>query len=333
MKQTNGIRAGGVFWGVFLICIGALFLFKNLGMLHFDIAFITKFWPLMIVFWGLSIMTLPQNVKKIIAGAGGMLTAVILFAFIYRASDFADYDISINHSNNTEYNSNNGADTTSESGTLAVASYNGANFSDSYRVPLSEAIKKGEINFKGGGGAFFFGPTGTDLINSDLKINSTVHDSGKIVDSTQIINLDLADDFGLNPENGNGGSAKIYLNRNIPWDVNVNAGLSKLFLDFSDIEVRNLNCDAGIAKMTVKVGGKSKDLRMHVNTGITTIRVLVPDSIGCKIKTDGELFWKNFPGFTSQGNGIFTTPGYDTTKNTIQIDLSGGISRFSIARY
>lgn len=52
--MANGYRRGSIFWALTLIAIGALFLYTNF---HHDVRpwhIVAKYWPVLIIFWGLS---------------------------------------------------------------------------------------------------------------------------------------------------------------------------------------------------------------------------------------------------------------------------------------
>lgn len=61
-----------VFWGVFLIVIGILFILKQAGIIYFHIFHILQLWPVLLLYWGISMLP-AKNRTKII------LTLVSLF--------------------------------------------------------------------------------------------------------------------------------------------------------------------------------------------------------------------------------------------------------------
>src|SRR4249920_740143 len=47
-------RHGSIFWSLILISVGLLFLLRNLGFEIRPWLIIAKYWPILIIFWGLS---------------------------------------------------------------------------------------------------------------------------------------------------------------------------------------------------------------------------------------------------------------------------------------
>ena len=78
-------HSGSIFWSLILISIGVLFLLKNL---HFDIhpwTIVAKYWPLLIIFWGLSKLFCYLNAdENPVAGQRSRLTGgdIVLLLFL-----------------------------------------------------------------------------------------------------------------------------------------------------------------------------------------------------------------------------------------------------------
>ena len=52
--STNRYRRGSIFWALTLIAVGVLFLWQNFNPALHPWHIIAKFWPVLIIFWGLS---------------------------------------------------------------------------------------------------------------------------------------------------------------------------------------------------------------------------------------------------------------------------------------
>ncbi len=55
------MRVSTLFWGILLVLIGGLFLLNNLGVLDVNWDTIWRLWPMILVFWGLSILVGKQR--------------------------------------------------------------------------------------------------------------------------------------------------------------------------------------------------------------------------------------------------------------------------------
>ena len=56
-----------VYWGVFLITIGGFLLIHSFGMLNCDFSMFIRLWPMFFIFWGISLLKLPDLFKKILS--------------------------------------------------------------------------------------------------------------------------------------------------------------------------------------------------------------------------------------------------------------------------
>lgn len=86
--KPRNFNFGKLSLGLFLVVIGILYLAKNLGWLNIDFNFnLWQLWPLLIVFWGLSLLT-GRTIASIFAGIILTLTVLaITFILVLGATD------------------------------------------------------------------------------------------------------------------------------------------------------------------------------------------------------------------------------------------------------
>jgi hypothetical protein len=95
-QKPRQFNFGRLSFGLFLVVIGILYLAKNLGWLNIELNFnLWQLWPLLIIFWGLSLLT-GRTLASIFAGVVLTLT-VLAIAFIL-VLGAADYQINITSS-------------------------------------------------------------------------------------------------------------------------------------------------------------------------------------------------------------------------------------------
>lgn len=77
---------GSFFWGLFIILIGVIFLARSLGYLPgFDVGvFFSRFWPVFVIFAGLSIMSRGGLVAGIVSAIIALVILAFLVAWIFR---------------------------------------------------------------------------------------------------------------------------------------------------------------------------------------------------------------------------------------------------------
>jgi len=83
-------RQGGVwglFFGLLLIVLGAAFLLQNLGLVSgINFTYLLRFWPVLIIFWGLSILSRGTRVGAVLSVIFALvIIGLIIFSFSWRA--------------------------------------------------------------------------------------------------------------------------------------------------------------------------------------------------------------------------------------------------------
>jgi hypothetical protein len=89
----------------------------------------------------------------------------------------------------------------------------------------------------------------------------------------------------------------------------------------------------GAASLDVKLGSLSEETRLNVEAGASNIDILVPEEVGCQVKTDDVLSSKNIYGFTKIKSDLYRTEGFDDADKKIFIEIDCGVSSINIRRY
>ena len=89
------MKSGQLFWGFFLLTLGALFLLTKYDILYTSFDFVYNIWPFIFVFWGALVIFKNSLVRPVISAVFGVFLAMLLFGFIYNSVcgiDFTDHD-------------------------------------------------------------------------------------------------------------------------------------------------------------------------------------------------------------------------------------------------
>jgi len=90
------MKTSNIFWGVFFISIGSLVLIGNLTDLNFTWNSAWKFWPMVLVLIGVSILVKNQIGKGIVAGIAALVLALTLYASVSATTNLINDDFEIN---------------------------------------------------------------------------------------------------------------------------------------------------------------------------------------------------------------------------------------------
>lgn len=306
------MKTSHYFWGMFFISLGGLVLIGNLTDIDFQWSTAWKFWPMVLILIGISIMLKNQAGRAIVAALAGIVLALSIYASISATTSLitSDFEITIDDDNNPTY------DTTY--------------FSQEY----NDSIKTASLNFSGGAGSFRLFSTTDKLI--DFKTQGVKdlyslrrNDSGTY---SEIFFEMKGKSIKIGNENYK-NSVELSLNPKPEWDLNFDVGASSLDLDLTPFNVRKLNVNMGAAALRIKYGNLISTSDLEINAGASDIDILIPKDIGCEIKTDAALSSKNFVGFTKIKSDLYRTPNFDTAEKKLYIKIECGVSSIDVQSY
>ncbi|GAB3734831.1 LiaI-LiaF-like domain-containing protein [Spirosoma lituiforme] len=351
-------RRNGLFWGIFLLTLGVLFLARRAGVLDVDWHSLVNLWPVLLILAGVNLI-LERRANPAAFITTVMLAVAVpttLFGFLSHDRDRDEFhmrwdngDDDDNDDNNNESESeeeededNGSAENENEDDYRAERDRRDSETSETHTNTFSETMESGTreavLKLSGGAGRFFISEPTSELIKADTK--QTVGTYSMSVDrdaTTHIPTIELKpteerQDIDLKDgkfEN----RVDVHLNATPVWTMDVALGAGQGDLDLSAYAVKSLKLGAGAADLDLKLGAKADQADVKLDVGAASVTVHVPKEVGCQIKKDGALNLEQLDDFTDVGGGEFVSPGYNTAKKKMTIRFNGGISRFKVVRY
>ncbi len=309
------MKSRHVFWGIFFVTIGILILLNNLGKLYFDLSDLWKYWPLVIILWGITFLVKNNVFKVILSAASAVILAFAIVGFFNYVFNIVDNRFTIND-NGIHLEIDGDVDTTN------------------YFEPYNKQINNAEFNFKAGAGSFEIEDTTYGLISAITKgIKNNFELSRTENDSVSVVQFEMKHKrFSF--KNGQfKNKAIIKLNSLPDWDMNFDIGASSLYLDLKPFKTQNVNVKMGAASMKIKLGDKSPLINLNIKSGASSVDVQIPNSSGCEIRTHTALSSKDFKDFNKIDSGLYRTNNFESAKNKIIITVNSGISSIKVVRY
>jgi hypothetical protein len=299
------MKSGQMFWGFFLLTLGALFLFTKYDLIQSSFDFVWNIWPLFFVFWGAVVMFKHTMVKPVVSGLFGLFLALLIFGIFYSTIWGFDYY---------------------EDGKDA--------YNESYTEDYTTAIKRANLEINSGAGKFIIKGTTDKLVEGHSYGSLAEYDfwTDK-TDSTADVS------FNLNKHDGSffHGRFKnqliVALNPNPVWDINFNIGASKSNYDLSEYKVANVELHTGATNTHIKLGDKHELTDVHIEMGAASATIEVPKTSGCSITGDMVLMSKNFQGFTKKDSQNYETENYNNSSKKVNISIDAGVSAIKVVRY
>ncbi len=306
------MRTSSIFWGVFFIFIGFFILMQKLDAWDIDFSYYMDYWPIIIILWGISILKLPDIIKKVLAALSAIFLAVLIMAFI-------------NHSWCPFFDFNDHSETTYDE--QIHKRYN-----DVVNIPYSENYKFASLELNAGACSINFKDTTSQLIETYSGLPTINLDySIKEIESTVTVLLDLK--FGhkfFKKKFKN--DVWVKLNTQPVWDLDFDIGAVDMDCDFSKYKIKDFCVDVGAANVDIKLGDLYESTYLEIDAGASDITVKIPKESGCKIEASTGLSNEDFNGFLKT-NGTYYTNEFEKAKSKIIIKISGGVSDFEVIKY
>ena len=310
MEDNKNKKDDGLVGGIILIAIGIIALLVT--FFDFKIVWeeLAKFWPVFIIIFGVSLLPLNKVLKSVC-----VILIIIISCLIY--------------CNEVNGNENLSDEKTSE---ILMEEVETQEFSSPFKDNTTEASV--EINY--GAGMLYLNSPVEELVkarNMSDKIvqNLYLEYEGSHAD----IVFDVEDDnYQVNDvEEVKSNRFDISLNKNPIYDFELNLGACELNFDFSEYKVSDIEINSGASNIDIKLGELYNSTRVVISTGVSKIRIGIPNNSGCRLECESILSLKDFDGFSKKSSNVYETSNYSSAENNIEIEFEGAMSEFEVYRY
>lgn len=302
-----------IFWGVILISIGILIMLKNLDLIWFSWHSLWALWPVMLILWGVSVLPVKDYIKLIISlvvVAGGVAVVstqpdINTFGFRWHRQD---HEWNVQYNKDTDFKSD-----------------------ENYSEPFDKVIKTATLDFDAAAGRFILEDSTAKLYTFDKSGSEVRYETSVEKDSTSaLVKLRLRDS---SISNGKGAEAHIKLNLEPIWDVKFNVGAADMHMDLSKFKVRTVNFDGGASSIYLKMGEINEDQKVNINAGASEIRIYIPKSRACEVRTNTVLSSRQLDGFNRIERHLYRTNNFNAAKIKTYIDVEAAVSNLKVVTY
>lgn len=299
-----------MFSGMLFVSVGVFFLLDEVFGVETRWGALWRMWPLLLVLLGIGIIIKSQFVRSVVAGIAGVGIGLLVYQIV--SCMWIDAVRGLVEDDAT---------------TVEVQE-----FTD----PVPAAVTKGVLTFEAAGGTFRIDTTRTYLLEAKLK-----RAGGRYVlqrsTADSLVHLQLKPEGSVVAKSWKGGEALhagvVKLNPALVWDLTLNLGAAKMDLDLRQLVIETLSLKAGAASVRMYLGVPRQQLHCRIETGVSTVRISVPESVGCEIRWDGGLSSKRFDGFKKVDDRLYRTENFATTPQRIVLTAKPGLSTLRIDRY
>lgn len=302
------MKSGTFFWGTLLLSLGVFGLLFNLDVEFPSFFQVIKFWPILLIVWGISLFNLPKYLKFTLSGISGLFFSLVIISIFSSVSSIkekvSDLEIKIEDNDNNSFN---------------------------YSITDTLITEFTKFNFESGVSKFIIKDTTNKIVDistnqSNASLSTNVKDGYRFVDySATPVSFVFKKNSSLQTD--------ITLNKNTVWDFDFDIGASTALIDLSDFKVRDLKIDSGVSQIELKLSDKYKSTDIDIDCGVSSIKLIIPETSDCEIILDSEISEVSIDGFESLGNNRYVSKKTKNTINKTKIYIDGGVSNFNISRY
>jgi len=297
------MQSGKILWGLILLLAGVLLLLDNLGVVAFSWYDIVIWWPLLLIYWGISAFTHTPGARVV-----GFLIFLLVAAGLITAS--------------VRYGWMQTVDTVGQTQEL--------------REVWQPVTTAATFTLQSGAGEFIVDGSATDSLVSA----NTITPFGQYDLSTTYTGTEASSVLSLSQSRPWQGMMMTrvqhrvlaHLNPNPIWTIVVESGAASINLDLTKLKVKDVTVKSGASSVEAALSDMVDHAIVTVKTGASSVDLTVPTTVGCKITTESGLSSLEFPGFVKQADGTYQTADYATAKKTIDISLAAGVSSLSVTQ-
>lgn len=302
------VRQGPVYGGLVLILLGLVFLAFNVGWLRFDAwGVLWRFWPLVLVAIGFWLLIKNRLVYAVVMAA--VVAGVIGIALFAPQSVRDQLDIIDGQTHGGKQQSS---------------------------APLGSGTRLLVFNLDFGGG-FVRVHSLTDQTQAYQALFENAGHMKEKVDQrpgqTEVTLKQqlIVDNFWHQAKDHR---ADVGLTGSVPVEFELDAGASKVDLDFSTLQLQRLKLDLGASSGQVKLGSKVNNLEANIDAGAAVLTLQVPPDAGVEITTDFSLGSHSFEVFgLVRAGDVYRSANFDTQAHKIRIRLDTGASSIKLERF
>ncbi|MFT4030985.1 MAG: DUF5668 domain-containing protein [Siphonobacter sp.] len=331
----NSINTKNVLLGGFLVVLGILFLGRNMGWFDFHFHEIARFWPLLFVVIGVNYIWGKSNQAINVIAIILLAICIPLIIASKVKGHFRDGDRFDRDHFSFRYNDDNDADQHDSDDEEDDDSFGSEGGKQYLAEPMNANTKVATFHMEGGAAHFTLGTSNQQLAEADgdLGFGSLSLKTTSTTDGNSDVLLKMKGkgrwNFG---DNDHHNEVAVRLNPGPDWNLDLQIGAGEVDFDLTPFKVKKIDLQTGAADLDLKLGDKADNTDINIESGVASIKIKVPEGVGCRITTDGALTDKKFDGFSHNGD-TYETSNYGSAQKKINIHFQGGMAEWKVERY
>ena len=285
---------------VILIGLGVVFLLNNMGVLAWSVwEVIFRLWPILLIALGLEI------ILSRLSAWGSVLALVLTVAILAGALWLLGPDIGTGQ---------------------AVAG-------EEVRQALGEATRA-EIVIEPGVGALYIEalPESANLVEGVISVGKGLRVKRHFAVAGKTATFTLQTDgatFGPFTGWDDQWSWELGLAPEVPLELEIDLGVGLADIDLTGLTVDDLKVNLGVGRTVVTLPDEGR-FYARIEGAIGETVVVIPAGLAARIRVDTGLAVSDLPDGYQQRGDVYTSPGYDSADDRVDLEVSQAIGKVTI---
>lgn len=312
----NNNKRSQINWGIILIGIGFLFLLNTIGVVgHFNWSLLLHLWPVIIIIIGVNIIL--KNTPL------WWLTPVIFVLGILGLFLVSNGDGYYRYNYNLDFRP-------------PLVNRDSNTYRSETEISPDIEMMEVELNFSAGRLILDSVREEKNLYETRLSYKNTSphfdysYEKDKNIGYLSIKQPEKSNNwFNFSARN----DWQLYLTRNIPLIIKVNAGAGEFNFNLEELNAQELTINSGAGDLEIDLGEHTQYLRL--NSAAANVDLNIPDNRALSIRSEGLISNNNFTdkGLIKTENNIYQTLNYQNSTNKLIIEINSPASNIDLDFY
>lgn len=299
ITRRGGFNFSNLFLGMLIIFMGIIFLGRTTGWFYINID-LWKLWPILIILFGLSILSRGGWVSSIITVIVILLIIALVWILVFMNLNLGWKGV------------------VHEIGDISIERKHGVN-----SALISIKTGAGKLTVDGGGEKLVSGTFESDYLK--LNIDQKVRDG---LQEVTISNRPSFVGFGSHIND-----LRLSINPNIPIELELDTGAIDMDLDLNEINLKSLDINTGASSLNLIIGDKVNNCNIEIDSGASLINITLPQTVGVRLTINSALTSKNLNNFKKIDSDTYESNNYHDVDKIVNIDIDIGVSSLTIDWY
>ena len=200
---------------------------------------------------------------------------------------------------------------------------------EKFSIPLQEA-REARLTIQHGAGHVELraGADAGDFLTgvSGMGMNQKT----RVVDGKLEVEIEAGPSFipFVGPE---GGTWEYRLNQDVPMQIKVEAGASRLDLNLTDLKVSRFSYEGGASTVNLTLPARVENSLVDLEAGAASVDVQVPEGVAIRLRTKSvgslDVDQQRFP---MREKGLYQSADYDAAKYRADVTIDGGVTSIRV---